>query len=92
VATAQGSLVFEDPVLDQNASLAIEWVRRQSRGNAQAGIPAIGVVTCVSVNPSLDQFWLMDDRLDDPTGDGHSQLDQGRERLHHVVYHKGLPF
>jgi len=36
VATPQGYLVFDDTVLDKNASFAIELVRRQYSGNAKA--------------------------------------------------------
>ena len=92
VATAQGYLVFDDTVLDKNASFAIDLVRRQYSGNAKAVIKGIGVVTCVYVNPSLDQFWLIDYRLYDPAGDGKSKLDHVRDMLSQVVYQKALPF
>lgn len=92
VATAQGYVVFDDTVLDKNASVAIELVRRQYSGNAKAVIKGIGVVTCVYVNPALDQFWLIDYRLYDPEGDGHSKLDHVRAMLSNVVYQKRLPF
>jgi hypothetical protein len=51
----------------------------------------IGVVTCVSVHPETDQFWLMDSRLYGPAGDGKSKLDHVREMLTNVVYQKQLP-
>lgn len=92
VATAQGYVVFDDTVLDKNASVAIERVRRQYSGNAKAVIKGIGGVTCVYVNPALDQFWLIDYRLYDPEGDGHSKLDHVRAMLSNVVYQKRLPF
>jgi hypothetical protein len=44
-------------------------------------IKGIGVVTCVYVNPALDQFWLIDYRIYDPDGDGKSKLDHVREML-----------
>jgi hypothetical protein len=50
------------------------------------------VVTCVSVNPALDLFWLIDYRIYDPDGDGKSKLDHVREMLTNVVYHQQLPF
>lgn len=78
-------MVFDDTVLDKNASFAIEWVSRQYSGNAKAVIKGIGVVTCVYVNPMLDQFWLIDYRLYDPAGDGKSKLDHVREMLSNVV-------
>jgi hypothetical protein len=92
VATPQGYVVFDDTVLDKNASFSMELVRRQYSGNAKAVIKGIGVVTCVYVNPALDQFWLIDYRLYDPQGDGKSKLDHVREMLTNVVYQKALLF
>ncbi len=92
VPTPQGYIVFDDTVLDKNYSAAIALVRRQYSGNAQAVIKGIGVVTCVDVNPEIDQFWVIDYRIYDPAGDGHSKLDHGHEMLNNVVYQKGLPF
>ena len=92
VPTPQGYVVFDDTVLDKNYSSAIELVRRQYSGNAKEVIKGIGVVTCVYVNPQTDQFWIMDYRIYDPAGDGHSKLDHVREMLSNVVYQKTLPF
>lgn len=92
IATSQGYLVFDDTVLDKNASLAIELVRHQYSGNAKAVIKGIGVVTCIYVNPERDQFWLIDYRIYDPAGDGKSKLDHVQEMLSNVVYQKALAF
>ena len=92
VVSERGYVVFDDTVLDKNSSFAIELVRHQYRGNAKAVIKGIGVVTCVYVHPDLDQFWLIDYRLYDPSGDGKTKLDHVREMLTNVVYHKQLPF
>jgi hypothetical protein len=92
VATIQGYVVFDDTVLDKNASSAIALVRYQYSGNAKAVIKGIGVVTCVYVHPGLDQFWLIDYRIYDPDGDGKTQLDHVREMLLNVVHQKQLPF
>lgn len=92
VPTPRGYVLFDDTVLDKNTSFAIELVRRQYSGNAKAVIKGIGVVTCVYVNPVLDQFWLIDYRIYDPDGDGKSKLDHVREMLVHIVYQKQLPF
>lgn len=92
IATAQGYVVFDDTVLDKNASFAIELVRRQYSGNAKTVIKGIGVVTCVYVNPALDQFWLIDYRIYDPAGDGKSKLDHVHEMLSNLVHQKQLPF
>ena len=91
VTTPQGYLVFDDTVLDKQASSAIELVRRQYSGNAHAVIKGIGVVTCVYVNPDQDQFWLIDYRVYDPAGDGHSKLDHVAEMLRNAILHKQLP-
>jgi hypothetical protein len=92
VPTADGYVVFDDTVLDKNYSFAIELVRRQYSGNAHGVIKGIGVVTCVYVNPGLDQFWLIDYRIYDPDGDGKTKLDHVREMLTNLVYQKPLPF
>src|SRR6266849_5461814 len=92
VPTPCGSVLFDDTVLDKNYSFAIELVRHQYSGNAKAVIKGIGVVTCVYVNPALDQFWLIDYRIYDPDGDGKSKLDHVRDMLVNSVYQKQLPF
>jgi hypothetical protein len=92
VPIENGDVVFDDTVLDKNQSFAIELVRRQYSGNAHGIIKGIGVVTCVYINPQLDDFWLIDYRIYDPAGDGKSKLDHVQEMLSHMVYHKQLPF
>jgi hypothetical protein len=92
MATPTGYLIFDDTVLDKHFSQRIEGVRRQYSGNAHGLIRGIGVVTCVYVNPELDQFWLIDYRLYDPDGDGKSKLDHVHDLLTNVVHHKRLPF
>ena len=89
--TPNGYIVFDDTVLDKNHSFAIELVRRQYSGNAKRVIKGIGVVTCIYVNPEVDQFWLLDYRLYAPAGDGKSKLDHVREMLTNLHYHKTLP-
>jgi hypothetical protein len=92
IRTPDGYIVFDDTVLDKNCSFAIELVRRQYSGNAHGVIKGIGVVTCIYINPDLDQFWLIDYRIYDPDGDGKSKLEHVREMLTNIVYHKQLPF
>ena len=92
VASTRGYLVFDNTVLNKQHSFAIELVRCQYSGNAHGVIKGIGVVTCVYVNPELDQFWLIDYRLYDPEGDGKSKLDHVDDRLNHSVYQKQIPF
>ena len=52
----------------------------------------MGVVTCVYIDPARDPFWLIDDRIDDPEGDGKSQLEPVREMLSNLVHQKQRPF
>jgi hypothetical protein len=49
-------------------------------------IKGIGVVTCVYVNPEMDQFWLIDYWIYDSDADGKSKLDHVQEMLTNVVY------
>ena len=92
VGSEQGYLAFDDMVLDHNSSFKIEGVRRQYSGNAHAVIKGIGVVTCVYINPALDQFWIIDYRIYDPERDGKSKLDHVREMMDNALTDKGLPF
>jgi hypothetical protein len=92
VPTPQGYSVFADTVLDKHYSSAIDLVRRQYSGHAKAVIKGIGVVTGGYVNPELDQLWVIDYRMYDPAGDGHSQLEHVRKMLSNGVYQQALPF
>ena len=92
VRSANGYLAFDDTVLDHNSSFQIDLVRRQYSGNAHAVIKGIGVVTCVYINPDIDQFWIIDYRIYDPQRDGKSKLDHVREMLDNALTDKGLPF
>ena len=75
IQTPYGFLVFDDTVIDKNYSRRIELARSQYSGNAHGIIKGIGVVTCVYVNPVIDQFWVIDYRIYDPDGDGKTKLD-----------------
>jgi hypothetical protein len=90
--TADGYVVFDDTVLDKNSSFEIELVRQQYSGNEHRVIKGIGVVTCIYINPEIDQFWLIDYRIYDPAGDGKSKLDHVAEMLKNLHYHKQLPY
>ena len=92
VQTPKGFLVFDDTVADKNYSHEIELVRRQYSGNAHGIIKGIGIVTCVYVNPELDQFWIIDYRIYDPDGDGKTKIDHVQEMLVNCVYQKNLSF
>ena len=92
VQTPAGYLVFDDTVVDKDFSFQIELVRRQYSGNAHGLIKGIGVVTCVYVNPTIDQFWIIDYRIYAPESDGKSKLDHVHEMLTNCVYQKQLCF
>jgi len=92
VISKNGYIVFDDTVVDKSYSHCIELVQRQWSGNTKSVIKGIGVVTCVYVNPELNQFWAVDYRLYAPDCDGLSKLDHVKEMLINLVYHKGLPF
>ena len=92
VTTESGYVIFDDTVLDKNYSFNIELVRKQYSGNAKKVIKGIGVVTCIYVNPILDQFWLIDYRIYEPDNDGKSKLEHAQEMLLNAVYHKQLSF
>ena len=92
IQTPYGFPVFDDTVIDKNFSKNIELVRSQYSGNAHKVIKGIGVVTCVYVNPQVDQFWIIDYRIYDPDGDGKSKLEHMKEMLLNCVYQKELLF
>jgi hypothetical protein len=92
VTTESGYLIFDDTVLDKNFSFNIELVRRQYSGNAKKVIKGIGVVTCIYVNPVIDQFWLIDYRIYEPDNDGKTKLEHAQDMLLGAVHHKQLPF
>lgn len=92
IQTAYGFIVFDDTVIDKSFAHKIELVRRQYSGNAHGILKDIGVVTCVYVNPETDQFWIIDDRIDDPEGDSKTKLDHLLEMLRNGIYQKQLAF
>jgi hypothetical protein len=92
VQTPEGYVVFDDTVADKDFSSKIELVRRQYSGNAHGVIRGIGVVTCIYVNPALDQFWIIDYRIYAPESDGKSKLDHVHDMLTNCVYQKQLQF
>jgi hypothetical protein len=55
-------------------------------------LKGIGVVTCIYVNPVIDQFWLIDYRIYEPEHDGKTKLEHAEDMLQGAVHHKQLPF
>ena len=51
----------------------------------------MGVVTCVYVNPHLNQFGIIDYRIYDPNGDGKTKLNPVQDILQNCVYQKCIP-
>lgn len=92
VRSGQGYLAFDDTVLDHDSSFKLEVVRRQYSGNAHGVIKGIGVVTCVYINPELNQFWIIDYRIYDPARDGKPKLEHVRELMDNALHDKQLPF
>lgn len=92
VLSENGYVLFDDTVLDKSHSFAIELVRRQWSGNAKKVIKGIGIVTCVYVNPDIDQFWVIDYRVYDPERDGRSKLDHLFDMWRTIVHVQQLPF
>jgi hypothetical protein len=92
IQTTKGFLVFDDTVIDKNFSYKIELVRRQYSGNSHSIIKGIGVVTCLYVNPEIDQFWIVDYRIYDPAGDGKTKLEHVEDMLSNCIYQKHLDF
>jgi hypothetical protein len=92
IPSKYGFVVFDDTLIDKNFSHSIELVRSQYSGNAHGIIKGIGVVTCVYVNPEIDQFWIIDYRIYDPVGDSKTKLDHMQEMLLNCIYQKNLDF
>jgi hypothetical protein len=92
IVSPNGYVLFDDTIVDKNFSHCIELVRRQWSGNAKSVIKGIGVVTCVYVNPDINDFWAIDYRLYAPQDDGKSKLDHVKEMFLNLIYQKTLPF
>jgi len=90
--SSKGYLVFDDTIVNKNFSFKMDLVQRQWSGNAHGIIKGIGIVTCVYANPELDQFWIIDYRIYDPSGDGKTKLDHVHDMLENAIYHKQLLF
>jgi hypothetical protein len=87
-----GSVIFDDSVINKNSSRSIEIVRRQYSGNEHRVIRGIGLISCVYVNRETGQFWVVDYRIYDPDGDGKTKLEHVADMLQTLVFHKQLPF
>jgi hypothetical protein len=83
-----GSIIFDDTVLEKHCSVAIDLVRRPYSGNAHSVGKGSGVVPCVDVNPALEQGWFIAYRISDPDGEGTSTLEHVRDMRTPLMYHQ----
>jgi hypothetical protein len=68
----EACLIFDDTVLDKRFSSKIELVRRQYSGNEHRVIRGIGLISCIYINPETGYYSVIDYRIYDPDGDGHT--------------------
>jgi hypothetical protein len=85
-------IAIDDTVLDKRYSRKMDCVLRQYSGNAHQVIKGIGVVTCIYVNPALNQFWTLDHRIYLPKADKKTKHDHVKEMIKDVIDNKKLPF
>lgn len=88
---SDGIVIFDDTVLDKSFSHAIELTRNQYSGNAHGIVRGIGVVNCIYVNSTTDEFWVLDYRIYDPEMDGKTKLDHVADMLWQLNHHQ-VPF
>jgi len=87
-----GYIIFDDTVLDKRYSSEIEISRRQYSGNEHRVMEGIGLVSCLYVNSTTQQFWVIDYRIYDPEGDGKTKIIHVEEMLEALVSKKKLAF
>jgi hypothetical protein len=85
-------IAIDDTVLDKRYSRKMDCVLRQYSGNAHQVIKGIGVVTCIYVNPALNQFWTLDHRIYLPKADKKTKHDHVKAMIKDVIDNKKLPF
>ena len=90
--TPNGYVIFDDTVLDKRHAKKIALAKNQYSGNAHTTINGIGVVTCVYVNPEIDQYWIIDFRIYDKQGDGKTKLDHVQDMLDVLVNSRDVAF
>lgn len=86
IHSPNGYIIFDDTVIEKLHAFAIESVRRQWSGNLKQVIKGIGVVTCVYVNPDLNQYWVVDYRVFDPDRDGMTKIDHLLEMWRSLIH------
>jgi hypothetical protein len=81
-------LIFDDTILDHRYGPSIEPVRRQWSGNEHRVIAGISVVSCIYVQPTTGQFWVIDYRIYDLDADGKTKLNHVADMLGMSQYRK----
>jgi hypothetical protein len=91
VFSDDGIIVFDDTVLDKNFSRVLPLASKQFSGNAHHVVNGVGVVNCLYYNPDLDQYWILDYRIYDKSGDGKTKLDHILSMFDQLIL-KEVPF
>jgi hypothetical protein len=81
-------LIFDLTVLDKTFSSKIELVRRQYSGNEHRVIRGIGLISCIYVNGETGYYSVIDYRIYEPDGDGHTKLYHVADMLNDIVLKK----
>ncbi|AGF51815.1 sll0810 [Synechocystis sp. PCC 6803] len=92
IESPKAYVVFDDTVLDKSYSKKIECSQWQYSGNARGLVKGIGLVSCVYVNPEVNQYWAIDYRLYGKWMDSYSKLEHVKEMLSQVTHSKNLMF
>ena len=91
VLSPNGIIIFDDTVLDKNFSRVLPLACKQFSGNTHHVVNGVGVVTCLYYNPDSDEFWILDFRIYDKSGDGKTKLDHVLDMFDHILF-KETPF
>lgn len=75
IFSEDGIIIFDDTVLDKNFSRVLPLASKQFSGNAHHVVNGVGVINCLYYNPEVDQYWILDYRIYDKSGDGKTKLD-----------------
>lgn len=92
IPSENGYIAIDDSVLDKRYSRKMDCVLRQYSGNVHQVIKGIGVVTCIYINPTTNQFWTLDHRIYFPKADSKTKHDHVKEMIQDIVENKKLPF
>lgn len=91
IFSEKGIIIFDDTVLDKNFSRVLPIASKQFSGNAHHVVNGVGVINCLYYNPEIDQYWILDYRIYDKSGDGKTKLDHILDMFDQARL-KGVPF